>query len=413
MPEDRGRPGALFTVPFSIFPVQSGGALRSFYLLRELCRIFQVTAFVPADAQSVRRAILSEVPEAGDLQVFEIPPYQQPQGLLNRSRDRLRTLRLTGDWRVSTNGVQYCLAQLLQSWLRQNSPDVIIHTNLESVYLLKRCRAWSVNALRVLDLHNVESELYRRRAGQTADRHVLARLQQQERLLPTAADLVQVCSDDDGTVLQGIAGSNLAACTVPNGVATEHIHFDADVGKASVRRILFCGTLSYAPNIEGLGWFVQQVWPLIRSEIPGAELLVVGRGYRDQNFPGLKQADGVRVIGAVEDVLPYYRQCGVSVCPLLSGSGTRLKILEAISAGNPVVSTSVGCEGLQLQDGREILIRDTPGSFAAAVVQVMQCAEHFKVLRTAARIRAESVYDWRVIGRDMCRDLLSRCRRKL
>jgi glycosyltransferase involved in cell wall biosynthesis len=121
----------------------------------------------------------------------------------------------------------------------------------------------------------------------------------------------------------------------------------------------------------------------------------------------------VRVIGAVEDVLPYYRQCGVSVCPLLSGSGTRLKILEAISAGNPVVSTSVGCEGLQLQDGREILIRDTPGSFAAAVVQVMQCAEHFKALRTAARIRAESVYDWRVIGRDMCRDLLSRCRRKL
>ncbi|MFM7166564.1 MAG: hypothetical protein ACKO3T_15100, partial [Planctomycetaceae bacterium] len=88
MPEDRDRISALDTVPFSLFPVQSGGALRSFYLLRELCRTFRVTAFVPSDAISVRQAILNEVPEAGDLQVFEIPPYRPPQNLLGRLRDR-------------------------------------------------------------------------------------------------------------------------------------------------------------------------------------------------------------------------------------------------------------------------------------------------------------------------------------
>ena len=412
MAKDCERPGALYTVPFSIFPVQSGGALRSYYLLRELCRAFRVTAFVPSEAPSVRQAILSEVPVASDLQVFEIPPYRQPQNLLTRLRDRWRTLQLTGDWQVSTNGVQYSLAQAVRIWLRQNSPGLVIHTNLDSLYLLRRCRQWSGNALQVLDLHNVESQLYVRRAGLAADRQVCERLLQQERMLTSVSDLVQVCSDDDGAVLQGISGAGLKTCTVPNGVATELTPFDANSAKPASRKILFCGTLSYAPNVEGLNWFARQVWPLIRCGVPETELLVVGRGYDAQKFPGLEQTTGVRVIGAVESVLPYYRQCGVSVCPLLSGSGTRLKILEAISAGNPVVSTTVGCEGLQLQDGREILIRDEPRQFAAAVVELMSRADQFEAIRTAARIRAEASYDWRVIGAAMVGNLLARISRE-
>jgi glycosyltransferase involved in cell wall biosynthesis len=227
----------------------------------------------------------------------------------------------------------------------------------------------------------------------------------QEMGLARSADLVQVCSDEDGVVLQRICGSPLKWRTVPNGVATERISFDTSPEKSRSPQVLFCGTLSYRPNIEGLNWFCSQVWPLIRAKNSAAELIVVGRGYRAENFPGLQQLPGVNLVGEVIDVLPHYRESGVAICPLLSGSGTRLKILEAMSAGNPVVSTAIGCEGLQLRDGCEILIRNEPQSFADGVVDLMGREEHFHRQRLAARVTVESRYDWRVVGNDLSKVL--------
>lgn len=407
MPESGRRWRLLYAVPFGVFPVQSGGALRSWHLLRELCRCFRVTAFVPSACENVRESILKEVPDAQDLEVFDIPAYRMPRGLPGRLRDRLRTFALTGDWRIPTNGVQHSLSRVMQDWFRCNTADIIMCTNLESLYLARKCRKWSNGAVSVLDLHNIESELCLRRTGGSVENTAYRKLVQQESLLPTAADLVQVCSDHDGALLVRGRDCSLAVQTVSNGVATERLRFDGTRQKSLLQRVLFCGTLNYGPNIEGLNWFCSRVWPQIHSKNAAAELVVVGRGYRAENFPGLEGQSGVRIVGAVEDVVPHYVDCGVSICPLLSGSGTRLKILEAMSAGNPIVSTAIGCEGLQLKDGEEILIRDDPVDFASAVRGLMEKPAEFDALRERARRRAESSYDWRVIGHEMCQQLLA------
>jgi glycosyltransferase involved in cell wall biosynthesis len=401
------REEVLISIPFSVYPVQSGGALRAWHLLRELSRHFRVTAFVTSRADDVQRSILAEVPEAtGTLEVLEIPNYERPGTLVGRLWHRLQTLWLTRDWRIATNGTQYALVDAIRRHVRSHSADIVISTNLESAPLARRIRQWLPNALSVLDLHNIESELYRRaRAVDLKDCHYRV-LVRQEMGLVRSADLVQVCSDEDGVLLQRICGSPLKWRTVPNGVATERISFDTSPEKSRSPQVLFCGTLSYRPNIEGLNWFCSQVWPLIRAKNSAAELVVVGRGYRAESFPGLLQLPGVKLVGEVVEVLPHYRESGVAVCPLLSGSGTRLKILEAMSAGNPVVSTAIGCEGLQLQDGCEILIRNEPQSFADGVVDLMGCEEQFHRLRLAARVTAESRYDWRVVGNDLSKILL-------
>ena len=134
----------LISIPFSIYPVQSGGALRAWHIIRELSRHFRVTAFVPSHAEDVRRSILAEVPEAaGDFEVLEIPSYQRPETLVCRLWHRLQTLWFTRDWRIATNGTQYAMAGAVRARIRRRIPDIVISTNLESAYLARRIRQWT------------------------------------------------------------------------------------------------------------------------------------------------------------------------------------------------------------------------------------------------------------------------------
>jgi len=133
--------------------------------------------------------------------------------------------------------------------------------------------------------------------------------------------------------------------------------------------ILFVGTLSYLPNEDGVGHFIRDILPLIRSRLPDVRLRVVGAGPPER--PALLVADGVDVVGAVPDVGPEFARAGQLVVPLRAGSGTRIKILEAFNHGTPVVSTTIGAAGLDLSDGDQALIADAPQAFADRCLRVM------------------------------------------
>jgi glycosyltransferase involved in cell wall biosynthesis len=231
-------------------------------------------------------------------------------------------------------------------------------------------------------------------------------LQRQESLVSRCVDLGFVCSDDDGRSLATATGKALQISVIPNGVACERSPFDSNPHKKQIEQVLFCGTLSYRPNIDGLNWFLQNVWPVVLRERPQLRLQIVGRGYHAGNFPLLATASSVDVIGEVDDVAPYYRSSGIAICPLLSGSGTRLKILEAMSFGNPVLSTSIGCEGLQMIHGSELMIHDDAEGFANALLKLQDDGNTFDALRTQARHRVEELYDWRVVGNTVKRSLI-------
>jgi polysaccharide biosynthesis protein PslH len=184
---------------------------------------------------------------------------------------------------------------------------------------------------------------------------------------------------------------------VPNGVDVGWFAPRADDGLALRRGLLFAGTMDYGPNVDGAVFFCREVWPKIREADPDVTLTIAGARPAPEVL-ALGTLPGVTVKGFVEDMRPCLWQAAVSVVPLRGGGGTRLKILEAMAAGAPVVSTSIGAEGLEVADGENIVLADRPDHFAEEVVALLRDAERGKKLCTAARQMVESCYDWAAIA---------------
>jgi len=179
---------------------------------------------------------------------------------------------------------------------------------------------------------------------------------------------------------------------VENGVDTEEYEVSPDEHRD--RSVAFTGSLGYRPNADGVTYFLDEVWSLVRQAVPDAVCVIVGR----DPFPSLlarRGRDGVVVTGPVEDVRPYLASAGAVVVPLRAGGGTRLKILEAMATGCGIVSTRVGAEGLDLQDGYELLLADSAHEFARATIELLTNRSLRRRLGKAARHRAEERYDWR------------------
>jgi polysaccharide biosynthesis protein PslH len=163
-------------------------------------------------------------------------------------------------------------------------------------------------------------------------------------------------------------------------------------------RLLFTGTMSYPPNHQGIRWFASEVWPLVRAELPSAQLDIVGKDPPD-DVCALDGMDGVTVHGFVESMAPFFGRAHAVVAPILAGAGIRVKIIEAMAAGRAVVSTPLGCEGLAgLEPGRHLLVAAEPPALAHAVLRLLREPELRERIAGAGRDLAERFYDWRPLG---------------
>jgi glycosyltransferase involved in cell wall biosynthesis len=167
------------------------------------------------------------------------------------------------------------------------------------------------------------------------------------------------------------------------------------------RDVLFMGRMDYHANIDAAVHFVKTTWPLIRGRRPELRLVIVG-AQPPESIRSLA-SDTVVVTGTVEDVRPYYQSALVSIVPLRVGGGTRLKVLEAMAAGTPVVSTSLGAEGLDATDGKDILIADAPEGMAAAVASMRPDSPQRAAIVDNARHLVRTKYDWSVVGEILLR----------
>jgi sugar transferase (PEP-CTERM/EpsH1 system associated) len=193
------------------------------------------------------------------------------------------------------------------------------------------------------------------------------------------------------------ANPQIQCRVVPNGVDTKQYQcLPPHTGKPS---LLFVGSMGYAPNVDAILYFHDEIYPAIQRAVPDVELWIVGTN------PALavKQlaSPSIHVTGQVEDVQPYYTRSSVCVVPLRAGGGTRLKIVEAMAFGRPVVSTTIGCEGLDVTSGENILIADQPAGFAAQVVRLLTDRILRDQLTQQARYLVETVYDWDVISQQL------------
>jgi glycosyltransferase involved in cell wall biosynthesis len=196
----------------------------------------------------------------------------------------------------------------------------------------------------------------------------------------------------------------LAVDVVPNGVDAGRL---AQVtGEPEPGRLLFTGTLDYAPNADAVRWFSDEVLPLVRARRPDARLTVVGRN-PPADVRALDRDGAVEVTGWVDDLAPYQRAAAVTVAPLRSGGGTKLKVLEALAAGRPLVATPIAAEGIDITDGRHLLVRDDAAGFAEAVVELLDDRDRAGALAAAGRELVAQRYDWSVLA-DAMHDSLER-----
>lgn len=207
-------------------------------------------------------------------------------------------------------------------------------------------------------------------------------------------DAILAVSEEDRQALVSAGCPDSRLTVIPIAIDTQETHvIERD---SNARSIIHIGTMFWPPNIEGILWFARQVYPLIRREVPNVRLYLVGARPPAEIRALEKQGTSIRVTGYVEDVVPYLQDSAVFVVPLRTGSGMRVKILEAWAWGIPIVSTSVGCAGIPVHPGEDILIADTPEEFAAAVIQVLRDRERGAWLSTKGRQHVEAQFDWRV-----------------
>lgn len=254
----------------------------------------------------------------------------------------------------------------------------------------------------VLFQHNVEAVIWKRRMEHAPDpvRGFYLKLQA-DRMFRYEGDVcrkvqkVIAVSDADAALMRewyGVEGIG----AVPTGVDAEY--FRAREPVAASTDLVFVGSMDWAPNIDGIDWFQREVLPLILEKRPGCSTAIVGRTppAAIQQLPA--RFPGVKVTGTVPDVRPWLWGSQVSIVPLRVGGGTRLKIFEAMAAGVPVVSTTIGAEGLGARDGETIRIADAPEAFAEACLALLADAAERERLRENALEMITSLYSWEAVA---------------
>ncbi len=182
---------------------------------------------------------------------------------------------------------------------------------------------------------------------------------------------------------------------IPNGASVPLLMPD---NKNKKYDLLFCGSMDYAPNEEGLLWFLNNCWPTITLLNPFCTMVVIGSGIPSKALCEKLKSEGVIFKGEVNDVNQYYLQSKISIVPLKQGSGTRLKIIEAMSFGVTVVSTSKGAEGIDCMDGENIIIAETSKDFTEKIMLLLNNSNLINKISSNAFQLVKEKYDWKVIG---------------
>lgn len=286
------------------------------------------------------------------------------------------------------------LHQRLAEILQARSFDII---QLEGLYLapyIPTLRKYS-QALLVMRSHNVEAEIWQRLGQQEKNpikawylRLLAKRLANYEQQKLTDYDALVPISEKDADFFRE-AGCTCPLLTIPTAVDSEKLQIDKS--KIQWPSLFHIGALDWMPNQEGLLWFLREVWPKLREAYPELRFFLAGRNTPEQffqlNIPGLE------VLGEVEDAVEFMNSKAIMVVPLHSGSGMRIKIIEALALGKTVVSTSIGLEGIGARHGQELLVADTAQEFAQALLSCLGNKSYSEGLGRAACNYVREYYD--------------------
>ena len=391
----------LFLTPQLPYPPEQGTSIRNYNLICQVAKRHDVAllSFLEHDQTSI---------DVGPLRTICSPLRTVPVPTRSR-RDRLFTMAATrapdvarrlyspvyaDTLREMLNEERFDLVQvegiemapyglLIQDWLGQHAPAMVFDDH---------------NAEYVMQKRAFETDLHNPRRWPTAlyslvQWHRLARF---ESHVLRRADAVLAVSDVDARALDQLV-PGLRSLVIPNGVDVDR--YRPNLGDSLPLQhpaLVFTGKMDFRPNVDAMLWFYDSVWPLVLSRTPQAHLYVVGKSPHPR-LAALDHDNSVTVTGYVADILPYFGGADVYVVPLRIGGGTRLKVLEAMSAGLPLVGTSLAVEGIDLVGGQHALLADTPQDLVSAILCLLDDQEMRRGLGVAARQFVLDHYDWRHI----------------
>jgi polysaccharide biosynthesis protein PslH len=388
----------LFLTQVLPYPLDAGPKIRAYYVLRYLSQKHSITLltfirpFDPPDAIEHLKEFCTRVETVTMTRSRLQDLTAMGRSLLLReplliSRDRLPAMDLALEHLIAAHRFEVIHAD--QLWMAPYA--------LQAQLLAKKKRE---NPVVILDQHNAVHLIPRRMASEEPNPLLKIGWKREARLMARYEketcgrfDLTTWVTQEDLTAIREISGNTIPsdsdhARVIPICIEPQAI---SELPPLDHRpRILFLGGMHWPPNAGAVGWFVNEIFPLVKAVIPEAEFLAVGK-----NPPAeISRIAGVVAPGYVDDVETFFHTCRVFVVPIRAGGGMRVKILDAWDRGLPIVSTTIGAEGIACESGKDILIADDPESFAGEIVRILQDDDYAQRLRTAGRVTVEQRYNW-------------------
>jgi glycosyltransferase involved in cell wall biosynthesis len=376
------------------WPLDSGGHLRSYHLLKALAVRFDVRLIAPQSRAASSEALTAL--RAAGLRpcAVEVAPRRLPGELVRAANAAIRREPYVMFGRHRHRAVQ----RSLKAAMGYRPPDVIYLDHLDSLVYADLGRPTPI----VVDMHNVYSRLVARAAAEADDAfrrrylsHQSRLLERMERRAAEVAHTVLAVSFDEAGYFRDLGARRVIV--VPNGVDCGAFESTPMSRRNGPPTILYVGSLAWPPNANAATFLARDVFPAVRQRVPEARLVIVGKDPPPAVL-ALARSDHVKVAANVPDVTPYYGEAHVLAVPLQAGGGTRLKILEAFAAGLPVVSTAIGCEGLDVVNGCQLIVAER-SDFVTAITSLLTEPDRGQALAERGRALALAQYDWRIVGR--------------
>lgn len=393
----------LWVCAFYPFPPDNGSKLKVFFLIKELFNEFAISIFSLIQEKDQMR---SDEMENYCKHIWKVLPENKGETSLDGRRGILDVIRgaFSPHPKYFYGQPSPNVVRELKRVIAENDFDVIhVSSLMMSNYiwdLLGR-----IKPVTVLNNENIETFVNKEHIPATGS--IIFRFrkwfyywtfQEHEKAAHEKFDHVTLVSEGDRRLLQQLQpGLGQKITILPNGVDCSWYNIPPVEKSPGV--LIYNGALTYSANYDAMLYFSREILPSIRTVKPTVTLTISGKTEGVDLSP-FAEIDGVRFSGYVSDIRPLVKSAEVCVVPLRIGGGTRLKILEALALGVPVVSTSKGAEGLDLEDGKDILIADTPQAFAQAVVRVMADESLREKLVKQGRTTACTKYDFRIIAKE-------------
>ncbi len=392
----------LFLSPHLAWPLYGGNMVRIYNLMRELARRGHELKFVagydgpPLEEDHPIRKLCSEVR-------FYRPPVsaRRASPILSAFASVLSPLPYTA---AKFSGPE--VPGIIREMLKAERFDLIFANFAFMANLIPADLACNVPV--VLDEHESEGLLWRQylREGGIGRRAFallnLAKMGRFQTAVLSRIAALMSASEREADFARSFLPPRVKLWVVPNGVDT---YFFTPAPAVTDPALVLCAGFSVYRNCEAAIWFVRQILPEVRKSIPEAQFWIVGSNPPPE-VRRLGEIPGIHVTGTVEDIRPYYCRAAVSVAPYRYGEGTKLKVLEAMACGVPVVSTAVGCQGIKARNGEHLLVADAPGKFAQHIVDLLQNPSRRADIGARGRALIEEKYAWRGIVDDLEPNLL-------